>query len=262
MKINYHTHTQRCRHAQGSEEDYVKSALDAGVEVLGFSDHAPFPDRDFGLRMPYTELAEHLQAIDLLTAKYSADIILCKGLEIEYLPEYHAYYESLLDEWKLDYLLLGEHFYRNAAGELFNITQAQSTEDYLDYARAVVQAMETGCFKMVAHPDIFAMNRFAWDRNCEAACDMIIQAAVSTGTLLELNANGFRRGIHDYPDGKRYMYPHRAFWEKVSDSNACVIVGSDCHNPAQVWDRCLPDSYEYIRSLGILPVDIPEAVLI
>jgi len=53
MKTNYHTNTQRCRHAQGSEEDYVKSALAAGVELLGFSDHAPFPDRDFGLSSSY-----------------------------------------------------------------------------------------------------------------------------------------------------------------------------------------------------------------
>lgn len=260
MKVNYHTHTQRCRHAQGSEEDYVENALRADLDILGFSDHAPFPDRDFGLRMPYSELPKHLHAIDLLTDKYSADIILYKGLEIEYLPEYHAYYESLLQAWKLDYLLLGEHFYRNSAGELFNITQAQSTENYLDYARAVVQAMKTGYFKMVAHPDIFAMNYFAWDKNCDAACDLIINAAVSTDTILEFNANGFRRGIHDYPDGKRFMYPHRAFWEKVSGSRARVIIGSDCHNPAQVWDHCLSDSYSYVKSLGITPLEVWEII--
>lgn len=81
MRAKYHTHTQRCRHAQGSEEDYVQSALQSGLAVLGFSDHAPFPDRDFGLRMPYSELAEYMQTIDLLSEKYSAEIILYKGLE-------------------------------------------------------------------------------------------------------------------------------------------------------------------------------------
>lgn len=258
MKINYHTHTQRCRHAQGSEEDYVKSALKAGLNLLGFSDHAPFPDRDFGLRMPYTELTEHIRTIDLLTAKYSADIILYKGLEIEYLPEYHDYYESLLQVRKLDYLLLGEHFFRNQAGDLFNITQAHDTGEYVDYAHAVVRAMKTGYFCMVAHPDIFTMNRFAWDRNCDAACDMIIDAALSTDTILEFNANGFRRGIHDYPDGKRFMYPHPAFWKRVAAAHARVIIGSDCHNPAQVWDQCLPDSYDYVKSLGITPVETAE----
>lgn len=39
-KCNYHTHTYRCMHACGSDEDYVISAIKGGYQVLGFSDHA------------------------------------------------------------------------------------------------------------------------------------------------------------------------------------------------------------------------------
>ena len=98
MKANYHTHTQRCRHAQGTETDYIQEALKAGVSILGFSDHAPFPDHDFGFRMPYTELAEHFQEVDRLTELYASDIVIRKGLEIEYLPKYRDYYERLLTQ--------------------------------------------------------------------------------------------------------------------------------------------------------------------
>ena len=87
-KINFHTHTNRCRHADGIAADYVQSALSAGVTQLGFSDHAPFPDYDFGMRMPYCELSEYIEDINALTVQYRTDIILWKGLEIEYLPEY------------------------------------------------------------------------------------------------------------------------------------------------------------------------------
>ncbi len=255
MKTNYHTHTKRCLHAQGSEKDYINSAIQSGLSILGFSDHAPFPDRDFGLRMPYFELDDYTRSIDSLTKKYSADIILLKGLEIEYLPEYHSYYEFLLYEQKLDYLLLGEHFYQNPAGNLLNITQAQNTETYIDYANSVAAAMNTGYFKMVAHPDIFAMNRFKWDKNCEIAVDIIVEAAERTNTILEFNANGLRRGIHEYPDGNRPMYPHEAFWKKVSGTHIQVIIGSDCHNPTQVWDNYLPTSYDIVKSMGISPIE-------
>ena len=95
-KINFHTHTNRCRHADGIAADYVQSALSAGVTQLGFSDHAPFPDYDFGMRMPYCELSEYIEDINALTVQYRTDIILWKGLEIEYLPEYRDYYEALL----------------------------------------------------------------------------------------------------------------------------------------------------------------------
>ncbi len=42
-KVNYHTHCARCRHAFGTEEDYVEKALEYNLDILGFSDHLPFP---------------------------------------------------------------------------------------------------------------------------------------------------------------------------------------------------------------------------
>lgn len=40
FKTNYHTHTFRCHHASGSDEEYVLEAIANGYKVLGFSDHA------------------------------------------------------------------------------------------------------------------------------------------------------------------------------------------------------------------------------
>ena len=41
MIANYHTHTWRCRHADGTEREYVETAIEAGLKILGFSDHTP-----------------------------------------------------------------------------------------------------------------------------------------------------------------------------------------------------------------------------
>ena len=41
-KTNFHTHTARCLHATGTDEDYVKAALHSGYTLLGFSDHTPW----------------------------------------------------------------------------------------------------------------------------------------------------------------------------------------------------------------------------
>ena len=54
MKTNYHTHTTRCHHATGSDEDYVLSAIKGGYQELGFSDHTPWKYRTgylSGIRM-------------------------------------------------------------------------------------------------------------------------------------------------------------------------------------------------------------------
>ena len=36
MTENYHTHTTRCRHATGTDEEYVLQAIDGGLQESGF----------------------------------------------------------------------------------------------------------------------------------------------------------------------------------------------------------------------------------
>ena len=64
MIANYHTHTPRCNHAWGAEEEYVERALEAGLKILGFSDHSPqfFPgDYYLGVRMRPEQLQDYMK---------------------------------------------------------------------------------------------------------------------------------------------------------------------------------------------------------
>ena len=66
MRANYHTHTWRCNHAVGSEEDYVIHAIEQGFDILGFSDHTPQFFRDgyrSGIRMDPEELPNYCRVI-------------------------------------------------------------------------------------------------------------------------------------------------------------------------------------------------------
>lgn len=237
MKGNFHTHTYRCLHAAGTERDYVNEAVSKGLAELGFSDHAPFPDKDYGLRMQYSELPEYINEIDKLKNEFNGIIKLYKGLEIEYHPVYLDYYKQLIRGSGLDYLALGEHTYTIKSNEMKNIFFAQKTDDYVKYAYNVAEAMETGLFAFVAHPDLMFLNEFAWDKNCDKACDIILRSAEKYDVTLEYNANGLRRGLKQYPDGVRYPYPDERFWKQLSGSRQKVIIGSDCHVPEQVYDE-------------------------
>ena len=85
--------------------------------------------------------------------------------------------------------------------------------------------MNTGIYAYFAHPDLIFRNRLAPDKNTEKAIDIILDAAVKNDYILEINANGFRRGIREFPEGKRYPYPVDTFWDRVKGTNLSAIIG-------------------------------------
>jgi histidinol-phosphatase (PHP family) len=40
-KIDLHNHTVRCNHATGTVDEYIERAIELGIGVYGFSEHAP-----------------------------------------------------------------------------------------------------------------------------------------------------------------------------------------------------------------------------
>ena len=45
---NFHTHTFRCGHASWeNEEEYINKYIENGFNIVGFSDHMPFPIEEF-----------------------------------------------------------------------------------------------------------------------------------------------------------------------------------------------------------------------
>ena len=239
IRTNFHTHTFRCKHACGTEEEYICEAIRRDMPILGFSDHAPFPHKDYGSRMAYPELTAYIQELERLSHKYQGQIRILKGLEIEYLDSQKPYYYELLEKHGLDYLALGQHFFEGINGDENIFNDGQDSSVFVRYAKSIERALKINCFAFVAHPDIMFIRDFAWDDNAEKATDIIINAAQKYNTILEFNANGIRRNKKNYEDGVRYPYPHFKFWEKVAQTDIRVLVGSDCHSPDQMYDTCM-----------------------
>ena len=79
---NYHTHTKRCGHAKGEDEEYVLEALGHGLRYLGFSDHAMLP----GFSEPYRRgdfsmFDDYVNSINALKEKYKDQITIYLGFE-------------------------------------------------------------------------------------------------------------------------------------------------------------------------------------
>jgi len=176
-----------------------------------------------------------------------------RGFESEYFTARHDYYESILARNDCDYLLLGQHFFEAGSGSVINIYRVPDTALYEIYAKGIVNAMKTGLFRYVAHPDLIFYNNHPWDPNCDRACDTIIDGSIHYGVPLECNANGIRRGKWAFIDGRRYPYPHEKFWDRAAAAGVSAYVGSDCHEPEHLWDDAVEKACGILLDRGIQP---------
>ncbi len=254
MRSNFHTHTYLCKHANGAPVDYARSAADNGMDVLGFSDHAPFPEKDFGYRMEYSELEKYISETDIAKNQFKDKLRIYTGLEIEYIPSCDQYYRFLKDkdnELRMDYLVLGEHYFGSEPEKVKNIAFVDNSSDFIEYAEYIAEALSKPYFAFCAHPDIMFKQHIKPDKNSEKACRIILDAAEKYDSILEFNANGLRRGLQKYPDGIRYPYPYIPFWEELKGSSIRVIIGADSHIPEQVWDASVEEAYRICKEMRL-----------
>ena len=157
-KVNFHTHTDRCGHAIGTAEEYVLSAIDAGFQILGFADHTPWPYHSVyhsRMRMPLQDLEPYIREIRSLQALYREKISVRLGLECECFPRYLPWLQEMVQEWKLDYLILGSHFYpTDEYGPYFG--QCVTNIRMLNlYVNATLEGMQSGLFAYLPIPICF-----------------------------------------------------------------------------------------------------------
>ena len=161
-KTNYHTHTARCMHACGSDEDYVRAAIANGYEVLGFSDHTPWKYASSftaHMRMPLSQAEDYLSSIRGLKARYHDQIEILTGLECEYFPAYMDWLLDFVIDHDIDYLMLGHHYYQTDenrdAGTRIYFGGIRTLQELRLYVEDAVAAMETGMYSCFCHPELF-----------------------------------------------------------------------------------------------------------
>ena len=256
---NFHTHTYRCKHAKGDVSDYCEAALEMGMKTLGFSDHSALPDdRWIRVRMSYAELNDYVVAVDKAKDDYPALRVL-KGMECEYIPEFHAFYEDeLFGKYQFDYLVGGAHFFPD--GEQWRGTYGgtDSPKSLRQYGDHVVEMMASGLFDFVAHPDLFGNCYLDWDENTAACSRDILRAAADLGVAMEINALGLAKIARKKADNPFPMYPWLPFWELATEFDVEVIVKSDAHRPEDLQRRT-GDAFAIQQELNLAardPADI------
>ncbi|MFA6830099.1 MAG: PHP domain-containing protein, partial [Bacilli bacterium] len=181
FKANYHTHTKRCGHAVGEDEEYVLEALGHGIRYLGFSDHAMLPGfTEPYKRGDYTLFEDYCDSINSLKKKYEDRMTIYLGFEAEAYPDYFPFFKEMIDNGILDYMILGNHSAidkdKNIYCHFSNITNASQLYLYRDLA---LKAISTGLYSIFAHPDYFMAGITNFDGDCKRVSKDLIEACIA-----------------------------------------------------------------------------------
>ena len=259
MIKNYHTHTKRCHHALGEDEEYVLSAISKGYKTLGFSDHAPYiyPEGYVSnYKMTPDELSEYCDSLLFLKEKYKDKIEILIGLETEYYPDLWDKTLEFFRSYPIDYLILGQHFVGSEYDPMKKLLSGAPTggeEKIKEYVDLCIKAIQTGVISYVAHPDIIRAE--AYDREFYISeMERLVLAAKENDIPLEINLLGIR--------GKRH-YPNEEFLALCKKHSPKMIIGVDAHEPGTfldteaekiAYDLAKKYSLEIITDLKINPV--------
>ena len=230
MIANYHSHTVRCRHATGTQREYVENAIRAGFRVFGFSDHTPYPF-DGGYVSPIRMLPEELEnyvreTLDL-KKEYRDDILIRLGLEAEYYPRYFEALLRLCEPYPIEYLILGQHATDNEMDGVFTGHPTDDEEVLRKYCNQAAEGLETGRFLCLAHPDLvnYTGDPAIYDHYMRGLCRKL----KALGIPAEINFLGLKEH-RNYPDPR--------FWKIAGEEEIDVVFGVDAHHTENVF---LPD---------------------
>ena len=252
LKYCYHTHTKRCGHALGEDEEYVLKAIEVGIKRLGFSDHIMLPGIEHPwMRGSFNLLDDYVNSLSNLKEKYKDKIEILIGFEAEYFPGFIQYYNDLLKNKVIDYLILGQHQHEED-GKLYPyFYRGCGNDKALEYVDDVIKGIETGLFKYLCHPDLFINPYGMWSDELITYARKILEACEKHHIPIEINIGGMRN--------KEYYslnhYPSDTFFLLAKEYNIDIVIGVDAHRPEDFNLEDINQALDFANGHGLNVID-------
>lgn len=227
MRIDLHNHTTRCNHAEGTIDEYIQKAIALGIDVYGFSEHAPM-DFDEHYRLPLCDMEAYTS--DILRAKetYKDKIKILLGYEVDWLE---GHMEASVLNAKVDYLIGSVHFIDKWSFDnpefIAGWKEKNIDEIWKAYFEATEAMAKSGKFDIVGHLDLIKIFKFLPKQDPRILAQNALKAIKKSNMVLEVNTAGLRKPIGEF-------YPSRALLEAAYELDIPITFSSDAHTIEQV----------------------------
>lgn len=261
---NYNLH-QHSNYSDGKDdlEKYVQKALELNFSAIGFTEHSPLPfDNPFSLKQE--KVNDYVNEIDLLREKYLNQIIIHRGLEMDFIAKISEDFDFWAKECKTDYLIGSVHLVSTNDPEVLWFTDGPDPKIYDegiqkyfegDVKKAVKaffhqnnQMIESQTFDIIGHFDKIKMHngdRFftdedKWYRNL---LEETLELIKNKNLIVEVNT----RGIYKKRSNK--LFPDGYALKRVKELKLPIIISSDAHQPTEI-NSLFDFSTNYLQKLG------------
>ena len=247
MLLDYHIHTFLCGHATGQPAEYVQSAIECGLDEIGFSDHAPLPAglRE-GITMVPGEMEGYLSMIDAVKKEFAGRIAVKTGLEVDY-PLHDTFRRSYFSDERIDYFIGSCHFIDGWAFDhpdyISGFDERDIDDVYRDYYRLILDLVRTGTFNIIGHFDLVKKFGHRPGRKFNREIETIARSiAANDNCAVEISTAGLRKPVGE-------IYPSEDIVGIFFENNVPLTLGSDAHEPREVGHQ-FQKAVEMLKKAG------------
>lgn len=256
MLIDYHTHHDRCGHAVGKLEEYIRRGIEIGLSQIGVSDHMPLLHVDPAdyypeMAMPLDELPRYVEEALALKEKYRGQIEVKVGLEADYIEGWEERIESIVRGYPWDYVIGSVHFLGEWDVSDFRQVHHWEGQDvfavYERYYDAVTKAAKTGFYDIMGHLDVIKRFGYKPEPALQEANVRLerqaLTAVAEAGVAMELNASGLSKPCAE-------IFPSERILQMAIGLGIPLTLGSDAHDPNKLGEH-LDTARATLYNLGV-----------
>ena len=221
--------------------DYVRKAVDCGLDEIGFNDHLPLHGdrgKELGLAMALDELPGYVNGVLELRESFP-EIKIKLGIEADYTPDSVSYTRGLLAKHNFDYVMGSVHYIGEWAFDHPGERKKWDSKDvdlvYKEYFKLLRKSARTLLFDIIGHCDL--VKKFGDRPKHELLDDLENTAEVfkECGVAVEINTSGLRKPVNE-------IYPSCEILKVYKKYDVPIVFGSDAHTPDDVgkdFDKAL-----------------------
>ena len=226
-RIDLHNHTTRCNHAEGTIDEYIRKAIELGIDIYGFSEHAPM-DFDEKYRLPFCDMDAYANDVLSTRERYKGQIKILLGYEVDWLPG-HMHEHVLTAD--VDYLIGSVHFIDKWSFDNPEFIGGWKNRDIDEIWQAYFEATEamanSGRFDIVGHLDLIKVFKYLPKSDARLLAKKALEAIKRSSMVLELNAAGLRKPVGE-------IYPSKPLLQEAYAMDIPITFASDAHSVEQV----------------------------